>query len=283
MADGSIRNLSNDVLADALDEVAALLRAQQANPFRIHAWEEGARALRRLTTPVAALAEAEGRAGLQRLPHIGRGLAAAIDELLHTGRLAQRERLRGEVAPEDLLVTLPGLGEVLAARLHRELGIETLPQLEQAAHDGRLRALPGFGPRRVAALRELLAARLARLGQASAAAPAASGSVAPPRPSEGLLLEVDRHYREQAAAGTLPCITPRRFNPTQAAWLPVLHLTREDWHCTAMFSNTARAHELGKTHDWVVLHCERDGHELRFTVITASHGPHAGQRVVRGD
>jgi len=53
-------------------------------------------------------------------------------------------------------------------------------------------------------------------------------------------------------------------------------------HYTALFSNTARAHDLGKTQDWVVIYYDKDGHENQCTVVTEHHGPSRGQRVVRG-
>ena len=49
-----------------------------------------------------------------------------------------------------------------------------------------------------------------------------------------------------------------------------------------MFSNTARAHQLGRTGDWVVVYAARDGHEDQCTVVTEYQGPRAGRRVVRG-
>ena len=102
-------------------------------------------------------------------------------------------------------------------------------------------------------------------------------------PDVGLLLDVDREYRERAAAGTLPKIAPRRFNPAHDAWLPILHTRRGDWQFTALFSNTARAHELGRTRDWVVLYFDGDRHaERQRTVVTELRGPLAGRRVVRG-
>ena len=76
--------------------------------------------------------------------------------------------------------------------------------------------------------------------------------------------------------------TPRRFNPERRAWLPVLHTERDGWSCTALYSNTARAHELGTTRDWVIVYYERDGDEDQCTVVTERHGPLAGRRVVRG-
>ncbi len=102
-------------------------------------------------------------------------------------------------------------------------------------------------------------------------------------PSIAMLLDVDREYRERAAAGTLPTIAPRRFNPSGAAWLPVLHTERDGWHFTALYSNTALAHQLHRTHDWVVLYFYDDQHvEGQHTVVTETHGALSGERVVRG-
>jgi hypothetical protein len=88
---------------------------------------------------------------------------------------------------------------------------------------------------------------------------------------------------ERAAKGKLRKIAPQRFNPSGEAWLPILHTQRQDWHFTALFSNTARAPGLGKTNDWVVLYFHTDhGPEAQCTVVTETSGPMEGQRVVRG-
>ena len=82
----------------------------------------------------------------------------------------------------------------------------------------------------------------------------------------------------------MPTIAPRRFNPNNEAWLPILHAERDGWHFTALFSNTARAHELGRTHDWVVLYFydSNDHVEGQHTVVTETRGALAARRVVRG-
>lgn len=262
--------ITNDEVARRLEEVAGLLEAQGADGFRVRAYRLGASEVRALPRPVAEIVEQEGREGLDAIPHIGRGLARMIEELVRRGRLAMLDRLRGEVSPEDLFTTLPGVGDVLARRLHDELGVETLEELELAAHDGRLARVRGLGKRRAEALREVLAGRLARR----------RGEPAPgqERPPVALLLEVDRMYRHAAARGELRTIAPRRFNPDKEAWLPIMHVEKGGWDFTALFSNTAQAHRLGKTHDWVVLYWARDGHEGQSTVVTQK----AGQRAVRG-
>ena len=62
-----------------------------------------------------------------------------------------------------------------------------------------------------------------------------------------------------------------------------MHTKRGDWHFTALFSNTARAHELGRTNDWVVIYYyDEDHREGQNTVVTETHGPRRGERVVRG-
>jgi hypothetical protein len=96
------------------------------------------------------------------------------------------------------------------------------------------------------------------------------------------LLHVDAEYRRKAANNELCTITPRRFNPEHRSWLPILHAERDGWTLTALFSNTARAHELGTTDDWVIIYYERDGDEGQSTVVTERRGALVGRRVVRG-
>lgn len=268
--------ITNDDVARRLEEVAGLLEAQGAEGFRVRAYRLGASEVRGLARPVEQIVEAEGRAGLESIPHIGPGLARMIEELVRRGRLGMLDRLRGEVAPEDLFTSVPGIGEVLARRIHEELGVDTLEELELAAHDGRLARVRGVGKRRADALREVLAGRLGRQRGGG------DREKDEPRPSVAALLEVDRTYREAAERGELRRIAPKRFNPTKEAWLPVMHVERDGWDFTALFSNTAQAHRLGKTRDWVVVYWARDGHEGQSTVVTQAGGGKAGQRVVRG-
>ncbi|HEX4926577.1 MAG TPA: hypothetical protein VFV74_01110 [Burkholderiales bacterium] len=102
-------------------------------------------------------------------------------------------------------------------------------------------------------------------------------------PTVDVLLDIDREYREKAAAGALRLIAPRRMNPEGRAWLPVLHTRYGPWHFTALFSNTERAHELHRTHDWVVVYfSDPEGEEGQFTVVTERRGTLTGRRVVRG-
>ncbi|AHG92583.1 DNA polymerase domain-containing protein (plasmid) [Gemmatirosa kalamazoonensis] len=263
---------SNRAIAAALEEVARLLEEQRANPFRVQAYRHAAATVRGLRVTVRHLLDGGGIDALEQMPGIGARLARMIQELAATGRLELLDRLRGGHDPVGVLGSVPGVGHTLAERVHERLGIASLADLEAAAHDGRLRTVPGFGAKRIEGVRAALAERLGRgrtLGTA-------------PEPDVRELLDVDREYRERAAAGDLPRIAPRRFNPKHEAWLPVLHTTRGDRHYTALYSNTARAHRLGATRDWLVIYHDGARGEHASTVVTARYGPMEGRRVVRG-
>jgi len=241
----------------------------------VRAYRRAAETVRRLDWPVDDVLRKEGVEGLDRLPGIGRGLARAIRDFVLTGRMPIQERMEQAREPVAELRSLPGIGPVLAQRLHDELGIKTLEALEAVAYDRRLGRLPGIGTKRLAGIRQALAARLGRGRQAGGARPVEE----PPVPE---LLDVDMEYRELVAARRLPAIAPRRMNPRREAWLPLLHTRRGPRQYTALFSNTPRAHELGKTHDWVVLYFGEDGERGQHTVVTESSGVLRGRRVVRG-
>jgi hypothetical protein len=269
------RHSLNTQAAGIFRDCAEILRQQKGNPFRINAYLRAAETLESLDADIAELLETDGVEGLVELPTIGRGLAAAIDEIARTGRLAQLDRLRGDAKPEVLFQSIPGVGPALAHLIHDALHVDTLEGLELAAHDGRLAAVQGIGERRAEAIRAGIAAMLRR----GAVRRARSG----PLPAIDVLLDVDNDYRRKAATGELPTIAPKRFNPDGISWLPILHTRRGDWHFTVLFSNTARAHELRRTRDWVVIYFyDGDHHEGQCTVVTETHGPLAGKRVVRG-
>jgi Holliday junction resolvasome RuvABC DNA-binding subunit len=266
----------NQQIAMKLALAADLLEQQGANPFRVSAYRRASETVSRLARDIGELTEAEGSDGLVKLPGIGAGIAAAIHELLSTGGWVQLDRLRGTLDPARLFRTVPGIGPKLAEQIHDSLHIDTLEGLEAAAYDGRLAGVPGMGTRRITAIRNALAQLLGRTRRASRPNTADEPEIA-------TLLAVDRDYREKAEQGALPLIAPRRFNPDGRAWLPVLHTEHDDWHFTLMYSNTARAHELKRTRDWVVVYFYDDHHEEgQCTVVTETRGALTGRRVVRG-
>jgi predicted flap endonuclease-1-like 5' DNA nuclease len=264
----------NREIAARLEEAAWLLRDQGADPYRVNAYLRAAATVRRWPQSLDTVFRERGLDGLELLPGVGPSIARAIRELITRGRLPMLDRLRGSADSVAVLATVPGIGPRLALRLHDDLGIQTLEDLEAAAHDGRLEHVAGFGVKRLAGIRDSLAHRLGRV-RASRERTRNDVPIAE-------LLDVDREYRNAAAAGTLRTIAPRRFNPAGEAWLPILHTRRGPRRYTALFSNTARAHRAAKTRDWVVLYVDGAGGERQYTVLTAERGPLHGRRIVAG-
>ena len=274
---------TNSEIADILDEIADLLEAEDANPFRIRAYREGADEIRSLDDPVADFVTEHRQGDLTALPKIGEGIAAIIGEYVSSGRSSLLEELKGHKGAEAILSQVSGIGKKLAARIVEELKVETLADLETAAHDGRLAEVEGFGPRRLEGVRAALAGMLSRTAQSRQKDRTAKTNQGNDEiPSVALLLELDGDYRKRAAKDELHKIAPRRFNPNNETWLPVMHTKRDGWLFTVLFSNTAQAHQLGKTREWVVIFYERNGREHQNTVVTETRGPQKGKRVVRG-
>jgi len=135
----------NSDIADALDQVADLLELEQGNPFRIRAYRNAARVVRGLGTEVAALI-ARGE-DLPKLRGIGDDLAGKIKELAADEHLPLLDELRRHVPPVAVeLLRLPNLGPKRVRLLCEQLHIQSLEQLHRALLDGRVRALPRFGP-----------------------------------------------------------------------------------------------------------------------------------------
>lgn len=277
---------SNAEIAAKMERIADLLETQGANSFRIDAYRAGAATIRTARQPVADLAAQGDEKALRHLPRIGEGLARLITEIVQTGQSSLLNELEAAVSPEDALAQVPGVGADAARQIVAGLGVTDLEELELAAHDGRLEKLEGFGPERIRTIQLSLAGMLStsarrRTVQRLDAAERDDEQIGE-RPSVDAILDVDAQYRGRAGAGELRTIAPKRFNPKGEAWLPVLDTDADGWHFTALYSNTARAHELGATHDWVVVYYERGGHQHQATVLTATRGPLAGKRVVRG-
>jgi hypothetical protein len=272
----TLESLSNEQMARCLQLVADLLEGQHANPYRVQAYRTAAVTLRNLDEPAGNILEREGLDGLILLPGIGESIAHSIEQMVRTGQLNLLDRLRGEIEPERVIATVPGIGHELAVRIHDQLGVESLLDLEAAAYDGRLAHVPGFGQRRVQGVRESLAGRLHR------PRPQRRRRPLPNQPPVAELLDVDQDYYQKVRADELPRIAPRYFNPTGEAWLPILHTQRGEVHYTALFSNTARAHELSMIHDWVVIYRDDQDGAGQWTVVTSYYGSLRGKRIVRG-
>jgi DNA polymerase (family 10) len=160
--------VDNARIADRLEAFASLLELADANPYTARAYRRAAETIRGAPIPVAGLVRT-GR--VRELRGIGPGIEARLRELVETGEIAELTELERELAPG-----LVGLGRYLgltarrSVEIARALGVSTPDELREAAAAGRLRTVPGIGPKTEARLLEALAREAA------------------PRPQRGLLL-----------------------------------------------------------------------------------------------
>ena len=139
--------MDNITLARLLDETAALLEIDGADPFRVRSYRRAAEAIEQQTTNLAALAESDPKA-LLAIPGIGKSMAANIRDLAATGTMPLREELLTRYKPTMLeLLRLPGMGPKTVGMLYSALGVADIDALEEAAKRGDLLTLPRMGQR----------------------------------------------------------------------------------------------------------------------------------------
>jgi DNA polymerase (family X) len=147
--------MDNGQIADRLDALASLLELVEANPYTTRAYRRAAETIRGAAIPVAELVKS-GR--VRELRGIGPGIEARLRELVETGAIAELAALERELAPDLVgLGRYLGLGAKRSAELARALGVRTADELREAAAAGRLRTVPGIGPKTEARLLEALA------------------------------------------------------------------------------------------------------------------------------
>jgi len=130
-------------IAQVLEQIAAFLELQGENPFRVRAFRSAAKAVGALSGSVAdALADGS----LAATKGVGPATLAIVQEVAASGRSSLLDELRGQV-PAGLveMLQISGLGVAKIRQIHETLGIDSLPELEAAARDGRLARLPRFG------------------------------------------------------------------------------------------------------------------------------------------
>jgi len=134
---------TNRDVAGVLAEIADLLEIKGENPFKVRAYQRAAHAIENLPTELSAML---GHRPFTEIPGIGASIADKLQELLTTGRCRFHQELLAEF-PASLaaLLSIPEVGPRKAQALHDQLGITSVDQLEQAAREGRLRDLKGFG------------------------------------------------------------------------------------------------------------------------------------------
>ncbi|MFN2975187.1 DNA polymerase/3'-5' exonuclease PolX [Terriglobus aquaticus] len=140
--------MDNATLARLLDETAALLEIDSADPFRIRSYRRAAEAVEQQTQPLAGMIDDPKQ--LQTIGGIGKGMAANIVDLVRTGSMPLRDELLTKYRPSMLeLLRLPSMGPKTVALLWSALQVSNIDELEAAAKAGHLNTLPRFGQKQV--------------------------------------------------------------------------------------------------------------------------------------
>lgn len=136
-------SLTRDQVIDVLERIALLLELQGENPFKIRAYQNGARALEMLESDLATLVREDK---LDGIPGIGEALREKIATLVTTGKLPYYDDLCARF-PSTIfeLFDVPGLGPKKIKTLYEKLGVASLDALEKACKDGKVAGLEGFG------------------------------------------------------------------------------------------------------------------------------------------
>jgi DNA polymerase (family 10) len=137
--------MTNNQIAQIFYNIAEILDIQGENPFRIRAYIRAGQTIENLTDQISDMPDIDK---LKELPGIGDAILEKIKEVLKTGRLEFYEKLKkSEYAPLIELLKVPGMGPKHVKLVYDQLNIKTIKQLEKAARAGRLRELPGLGPK----------------------------------------------------------------------------------------------------------------------------------------
>lgn len=135
--------MTKEKIADALEEIATLLELKDENPFKIRAYQNAARSIEAFG---ASFSDLQNQETLEKIPGVGKAIAAKISELATTGGLKFLDELRAEFPSAILeLFSIPGLGAKKIKALYEQLKISSIADLQAACESGRVAELPGFG------------------------------------------------------------------------------------------------------------------------------------------
>lgn len=130
-------------VARTLDEISRYIELSDSNPFKARAFEKAARAIEKLDEDIADIVE---RGTVGDIQGVGKATGAVVEEVVRTGTSRYLEELRSQY-PAGIfeLLRVPKLGLKKIGQLHKELGVGSLDDLEEALQEGRVAKLKGFG------------------------------------------------------------------------------------------------------------------------------------------
>jgi DNA polymerase (family 10) len=149
--------VDNESIARRFFRLAALMDIRGDDPFRLRSYRNAAEAIETWPKPLQEIAAAEGIAGLQAIPGVGKAIAGKIIELFDRGTFDAWERIIAET-PESVLdlLDIPGIGPKTAALLHQKYQVSSLAQLRTFVAGGGLELVDGIGPKTAERIKESL-------------------------------------------------------------------------------------------------------------------------------
>ena len=131
------------MISNIFKEIAIYLELKGENHFKVRAYENAARTIEALEENLVDLVSS---GEITKLPGIGKTLAENITELVTSGDLKEYHQVKKGIPPALLeVIKIPGLGPKRVSRLYKDLGIESLTDLEYACLENRLQGIKGFG------------------------------------------------------------------------------------------------------------------------------------------
>jgi DNA polymerase (family 10) len=145
--------VENRSIAHLLGETADLLEIDGGDSFRIRSYRRAAEAVEQSPVQLASLVEDPKR--LLKIPGIGKGMAANIQELVAHGSTKLRDELLTRYRPTMLeMLKLPGMGPRSVALMWEALGVSSIDELDAAIDQGRLANLPRHGEKLIQKLKK---------------------------------------------------------------------------------------------------------------------------------
>jgi len=275
---------SNQQVAQVFRDIATAMEVLGEHSFKTQAYSRAADTIANLPTSVYQYLESRT---LNDLPGVGPAISAKITELLTTGTMAYRERLRDQVPDSVLdLVRVPGVGPKTALRIHRELGISSVGALEDAVRNGRLRTLKGIGAKAEARMLQALEARREGVERMllGEALPLARALIAALRTASGAVTDLSYAGSVRRAVPTVGDIdlvaASANHEATLNAFVALPHVTetqtRSEQHVDVLLQNGKRCSLLvappnmwGAALAWWTASA---AHRVRLQTIAGEHG-----------
>lgn len=149
--------MTNEEIAKRFSRLATMMELRGDDPFRLRSYRNAAETIEVWPTPLQEVAAADGTAGLQAIPGIGKAIAGKVIELLDKGTFDAWDRLTAETPASLLdLLELPGIGPKTAMTLYQKFQVSSIEDLKAFVAGGGLDLVDGIGAKTAEKIKESL-------------------------------------------------------------------------------------------------------------------------------